>query len=218
MQATALPLRFSAAPDARRYADVIDTRNRRTRLGMNLETQPINFRIDIDDHERTRAGWLVCFVTMDSTEVQLWASDVGPFSPFNDLVTFLKNLIANRLPCHFYWDEEGNGIKFEATPLEQSSVFRFTLADIEGVSPAIEDVDVMLKEGVNLPSGTLLAKVCDKRQFVSAFLKGLEQLCRETVILYEDTITTVQETLADMWSFDCEQLETLKIIAQQEAA
>ena len=186
---------------------------------MNRETKPINFCIDLDDHERIGAGWLICRVTMDSTEVQLWASDVSPFSPFNDLVTFLENLITNRLPCHFYWDGEGNGIRFEAMPTEWSSVFRFTLTEIEGVSSVIYDVDAMLEEGVNLRSSIMLTGVCDKRQFVSAFLKELERLCRETDILYEDTTTTVQVTLADMWSFDCERLEALKhTLAQQEAA
>lgn len=64
-------------------------------------------------------GWLNCWLTLNGARYGLGASYVFP--PFKPLLYFVKAIAGQRLPARFEWDQEGNTVTFEATPLAEDS-------------------------------------------------------------------------------------------------
>lgn len=67
------------------------------------------------DHQNERAGWIDCTLGFGGRHYKLAASDIP--SPFPHLLDFVTAIATQRLPFHFYWDEEGKGVDFDAMPL-----------------------------------------------------------------------------------------------------
>jgi hypothetical protein len=70
------------------------------------------------DHSSENAGWICCYLTCDGMTHHIDAS--GAFPPFRDLLNFLRSIALNRLPAWFFWDQEGQGLYFDAWPAEKS--------------------------------------------------------------------------------------------------
>jgi hypothetical protein len=66
------------------------------------------------DYQNENLGWIHCHLTFNGVRRHLYASNV--FSPFPELLIFLRAIHTQRLPHDFLWDEEGRGAKFEALP------------------------------------------------------------------------------------------------------
>ncbi len=67
------------------------------------------------DHKHERAGWIDCYLGFGGRRYELAASDID--SPFPHLLELVTAIATQRLPFHFYWDEEGKGVEFDAMPL-----------------------------------------------------------------------------------------------------
>lgn len=76
------------------------------------------------DYPNEKAGWIHCYLTFNGERHHLWAS--GAFSPFPQIMEFLRSLLTQRLPSKFFWDEEGVGAHFEAWSIAPDNpMFRF---------------------------------------------------------------------------------------------
>lgn len=73
------------------------------------------------DYKNERAGWIVCWLTIEGERHKIYASNVFP--PFMDLLNFVKAISIQRLPVKFFWDEEGHGPEFFAFPVAEDSPF-----------------------------------------------------------------------------------------------
>jgi hypothetical protein len=71
------------------------------------------------DYAHESSGWIDCWLGVDGEKHHLDASDVLP--PFLGLLNFMRAIVVQRLPASFYWDEEGTGAEFTATPLAGDS-------------------------------------------------------------------------------------------------
>lgn len=79
---------------------------------MPLDARDLRLEIDYPNEKH---GWIHCFLTFNGACHRFYAS--GSLPPFHNLLDFLRALTLNRLPAHFFWDEEGYGAYFEAWPL-----------------------------------------------------------------------------------------------------
>jgi hypothetical protein len=72
------------------------------------------FHLEIDS-PNSEHGWMRCAVVVDGVRHHLSATNVFP--PFHDVLKFTRAVASNTLPHDFFWDEEGCGAKWEATPI-----------------------------------------------------------------------------------------------------
>jgi len=77
-----------------------------------------SFTLEIDAIH-ARDGWMDCWLGVDGQRRHLDASSVFP--PFQDALGFARALAADTLPHEFFWDEEGHGALFRASPLAPES-------------------------------------------------------------------------------------------------
>ncbi len=110
----------------------------------NVKTIAVNF------FQGDLTGWINWNLTLDGATHKLWASAVFP--PFADLVRFLEDVAAARLPAEFTLDEEGEVKTFTARAEVDLNLFHFTLSDLEAEPPL-----------------TLVEGTFERRQFVTAF-------------------------------------------------
>ena len=110
----------------------------------NVKTITVNF------FQGDLSGWINWNLTLDGVTHKLWASAVFP--PFADLVRFLEDVAAARLPAKFELDEEGVVKVFSARAEVDPNLFHFALGDPEAEPPL-----------------TLVEGTFERRQFVTAF-------------------------------------------------
>lgn len=79
-----------------------------------MNSQTLSFTID---YPTEIAGWIECRLEYDGNSRSMYASNVFP--PFINLLHFLLMIHRQRLPYRFYWDEEGEGVYFEALPVAE---------------------------------------------------------------------------------------------------
>ncbi len=72
------------------------------------------------DYLHEHAGWIDCWLTIDSEKHHLFAS--GVFPPFRGLLHFLQAVATQRLPATFSWDEEATGAEFLASSVDKALV------------------------------------------------------------------------------------------------
>ncbi|HNB52280.1 MAG TPA: hypothetical protein PK530_10075, partial [Anaerolineales bacterium] len=92
--------------------------------------QSLPFFLEIDALS-AKNGWMDCWlIGKDGGRNHLDATSFFP--PFKDLLGLAKALVTNHLPFEFFWDEEGHGAKFTATPAEEETDFHL-LVNHDGV-------------------------------------------------------------------------------------
>jgi hypothetical protein len=72
------------------------------------------FYLDIDSLS-SKHGWMRCALVVNGVRHHLDATNVFP--PFHDVLKFVRAVASNVLPHDFFWDEEGCGARWEATPV-----------------------------------------------------------------------------------------------------
>jgi hypothetical protein len=163
------------------------------------------------DHSSENAGWICCYLTCDGMTHHIDAS--GAFPPFRDLLNFLRSIALNRLPAWFFWDQEGQGLYFDAWPAEKSKpgdedifhlrvindVVNFKMTQ-EGdeFSSTIDSYQVMLVDAnfkrqvvvdvflEALRNFALYSQNPDEWDFCLADLTAFEQLCARNVPSRQD--------------------------------
>jgi hypothetical protein len=103
-------------------------------------------------------GWIHCYLTYGGVRRHLYASNV--FSPFPELLDFMRAIHVQRLPHHFLWDEEGRGAKFEALPVAPDSAsFRLRIAYEFGEGDVWVDAELDRQAVIDVFSAPLSAFV-----------------------------------------------------------
>lgn len=114
----------------------------------NVEQIKVNFR-----QEENTGGWIDLHVGVNTQKLCIQASYV--FSPFESLIHFLENILSNRLPSIFEWDEEGKLKRFNAQPHENPELVRFFIDSPSHLQ--------------GFPIHTYMEGVFQKKQFVAEF-------------------------------------------------
>jgi hypothetical protein len=91
------------------------------------------------DYAHENSGWMDCHLVIDGERHHMDATYVFP--PFQPLLYFVRDVAGQRLPSKFFWDEEGRGVDFIATPVaEESLLMHLKLKHDRAELPWFDDV------------------------------------------------------------------------------
>jgi hypothetical protein len=77
-----------------------------------------DFYLEIDSLG-AKHGWMSCWLVFDGKRHHLDATSVFP--PFSSVLKFARAIATQALPYEFFWEEEGHGARFQASPVSADS-------------------------------------------------------------------------------------------------